>query len=87
MQRLEQLDQDWTNAIVSGSKSALMDYLSKHPDSPHKQEAMDKIDSIDWAQCLKLNTSEAYQMYMADHSDGNHYEEAQIALKRLKQIL
>lgn len=84
LQRLEQLDQDWTNAIVSGSKSALMDYLSKHPDSPHKQEAMDKIDSIDWAQCLKLNTSEAYQMYMADHSDGNHYEEAQIALKKIK---
>lgn len=84
LQRLSQLDQDWTNALVSGSKSALTEYLKTHPDSPHKQEAIDKIDSIDWAQCSKLNTTEAYQMYIDNHSDGNHYEEAVVALKKIK---
>lgn len=82
--RLEELDRDWTNALISGSKSALMEYISKHPDSKHKQEAMDKIDSIDWMQCSKLNTFEAYQMYIENHSDGIFYEEAQIALKKIK---
>lgn len=84
LQRLSQLDQDWTNAVVSGSKSALTEYLKMHPDSPHKQEALDKIDSIDWEQCSKLNTSDAYQMYIDNHSDGNHYEEAVLALKKIK---
>lgn len=84
LQRLAQLDQDWTNAVVSGSKSSLTEYLKTHPDSPHKQEALDKIDSIDWAQCSKINTSDAYQMYITEHSDGNHYDEAVIALKKIK---
>lgn len=84
LQRLSQLDQDWTNAVVSGSKSALTEYLKMHPDSPHRQEALDKIDSIDWAQCSKINTSDAYQMYITEHSDGNHYDEAVIALKKIK---
>lgn len=84
LQRISQLDKDWTNALISGSKSALTEYLKIHPDSPHKQEALDKIDSIDWAQCSKLNTSEAYQMYMDNHTDGNYYEEALVALKKIK---
>ena len=84
LQRISQLDKDWTNALVSGSKSALTEYLKIHPNSPHKQEALDKIDSIDWAQCSKLNTSEAYQMYMDNHTDGIYYEEALVALKKIK---
>lgn len=84
LQRISQLDKDWTNALISGSKSALTEYLKIHPDSPHKQEALDKIDSIDWAQCSKLNTSEAYQIYMDNHTDGNYYEEALVALKKIK---
>lgn len=84
LQRISQLDKDWTNALVSGSKSALTEYLKIHPNSPHKQEALDKIDSIDWAQCSKLNTSEAYQIYMDNHTDGIYYEEALVALKKIK---
>lgn len=84
LQLLLKLDQDWTNAVVSGSKIALTDYIKTHPDSPHRQEALEKIDSIDWAQCSNLNTADAYQMYIDEHSDGNHYEEAMIALKKIK---
>lgn len=84
LERLYKLDQDWTNALVSGSKVALTDYLETHPDSPHRQEALAKIDSIDWEQAVKLNTNDAYQMYVNAHSDGAHYEEAMIALKKIK---
>lgn len=48
LELLKQTDQDWTNAVVSGSKEALQAYLDKYPDSPHKQEVLNKIDSIDW---------------------------------------
>ncbi len=84
LQELNKLDEDWTNAVVAGTKSALNEYLSTHPDSPHKQEALEKIDSIDWEQCKKLNTAETYQMYINNHYDGNHYEEAVIALNKIK---
>lgn len=84
LDRINAEDQEWTNAIVSGSKSALTDYISKHPDSPHRSEALAKIDSIDWVQCSKTNTPEAYQLYLENHADGNHYDEAQLALKQIR---
>lgn len=84
LEKIYKQDQDWTNALVSGSKAALTDYIETHPDSPHRQEALDKIDSIDWEQAAKLNTAESYQMYVDAHSGGAHYEEAMIALKKIK---
>lgn len=84
LNEIDKLDEDWTNAVIAGTKSALNGYLNTHPDTPHKQEALDKIDSIDWEQCKKLNTAETYQMYIDNHYDGNHYEEAVIALNKLK---
>lgn len=82
LQRLTQQDADWTNAVVNNSKSAFEAYLEAHPDSPHRQEALDKIDSIDWAQCSRINTSDAYQSYIDNHQNGNHYDEALAALKK-----
>ena len=82
--RLTQVDDDWTNTLVSGSKAALMNYIKTHPDSPHMAEALAKIDSIDWEQCTRTNTIEAYQMYLDNHEDGNHYDEAILALKKLQ---
>ena len=84
LQRLTAQDKEWNDALVSGSKNALTDYLKKYPDSPHKQEALDKIDSIDWAQCQKLNTTEAYLTYIENHADGQHYDEAEMAMKKLR---
>ena len=84
LQVLLQQDMEWTNAVVSGSKVALTDYLNAHPNSPHKQDALNKMDSIDWAQAVKLNTADSYQMYIDEHSGGNHYEEATIALNKIK---
>lgn len=84
LQRLNAQDLEWTNAVISNSKSALTTYLKNHPDSPHRQEALSKIDSIDWAQCSKMDTPEAYQLYIDNHADGNHYDEAMLALKKVQ---
>ena len=81
---LKQVDNDWTNAVVSGSKEALEAYLQKYPDSPHKQEIWNKIDSIDWQVAQNANTAESYQTYLDAHADGSHIEEAENALKKIK---
>ena len=81
---LQLVDKDWTNAIVSGSKEALEAYLQKYPNSPHKQEAWNKIDSIDWEFAKTTNTLDGYQAYLDAHADGSHIEEAENALKKIK---
>lgn len=81
---LKQVDKDWTNAMVSGSKEALEAYLQKYPNSPHKQEIWNKIDSIDWNVAKAADNAEAYQSYLDAHADGTHIEEAENALKKVK---
>lgn len=81
---LKQVDQDWTNAVVSGSKEALEAYLQKYPNSPHKQEVWNKIDSIDWNVAKAADNVDAYQTYLDAHTDGAHIEEAENALKKAK---
>lgn len=79
---LRTIDNDWTNAMVSGSKEAIEAYLQKYPDSPHREEALNKIDSIDWQIAKNADTAEAYQIYLDQHRDGSHIEEAENAMKK-----
>lgn len=81
---IKQQDADWSNAVVSGSKQALLDYLSKHPDSDHKVEAQHKIDSLDWAVASNENTVEAIQEYLDEHPNGEHVMDADDAIKQIK---
>ncbi len=81
---LKQTDSDWTNAVVSGSKEALEAYLQKYPNSPHKLEAWNRIDSIDWIIAKNADNADAYQNYLDEHVDGAHIEEAENALKKVK---
>ena len=80
---LQQGDKDWTNALVSNSKSLLEAYIANHPDSPHKAEAEHKIDSIDWANVSTTNTLDAYNTYLQDHPNGEHVDEAKDGIKSL----
>lgn len=74
--QLKQSELDWTNTMVSGSKTALADYLSKYPNSIHKAEAERKIDSLDWLVAKKANTAEAYNLYVTEHPNGVYIDEA-----------
>ena len=78
-----QLDRDWTNVVVSGSKSDFERYIEQHPNSPFCQIAQHKIDSIDWSKADATNTIEAVQLYLEQHPDGEHFDEANDKLKAL----
>lgn len=79
LEALKAVDTEWTNAVVSNSKTALERYIKLHPGSVHIPEAKIKIDSIDWVAATTANTPEAYQNYINAHSDGLHYDEARAA--------
>lgn len=84
LEAIKQVDVDWNNAVVSGSKQALLYYLDKHPDSPHRAEIQHKIDSMDWVSAENENTMESIQKYLNDHANGEHVDEANNLLKTLK---
>lgn len=74
---LTQLQNDWNNAVVSGTRVALEEFLKKHQDSPHRGEALNKIDSIDYEIASRENTIAAYKRYLQIHPDGKYAGQAQ----------
>lgn len=83
LEMLKAIDRDWTNAMVSGSKSAIERYLAEHPDSPFKNIAQHMIDSIDWSVASAAGNVESLEAYIESHPDGEHLEEANDAIKNL----
>lgn len=81
---LSQEDTDWSNAVASGSKKALDDFIKSHPNSLHKGEASNLIDSIDYSVAERKNTAEAYAEYLKQHPDGRHASDAQERLDNKK---
>ena len=81
LEMIKQIDQDWTNAMVSGSKSAIQAYLDQHPNSPFKAIAIHKIDSIDWSFAQQANSVEAFETYLEQHPDGEHIDDANNFIK------
>lgn len=84
---LQQADQDWTNAMVSGSISAIEQYLRQHPDSPYKLEALKRIDSLDWVSADNANTLEAVEAYIEQHPNGSFVDEATEKVKDLNSTV
>ena len=80
---LKAVDRDWTNAVVSGSKSAIERYIAEHPNSPFKNVAQHMIDSIDWSVAKTAGSVEALETYIESHPDGDYIEDANEAIKNL----
>ena len=76
LEMLKKVDSDWTNAVVSNSKAAILRYMHLYPNSLHNVEAKLKIDSIDWMEATQKNTIEAYQKYIDEHADGMYIDQA-----------
>ena len=81
---IRQAETDWNNAVVMHTKAAILNYLEQYPNTTHRAESKNILDSLDWQQCCDLNTVEAYERYMTEHPDGNFYDEAEQAMKKIK---
>jgi len=82
---LSQEDTDWANAVISGTKNALEEYIRNNPNSPHRGEASNKIDSIDFAIATRGNSVDAYRLYLQQHPDGKYAGQAQDYIDDKKQ--
>lgn len=82
---LKQIDLEWTNALATRSKTAMLKYIQLHPNSIHVTEAKLVVDSLDWIQAANTNTLESYKTYMETHSDGLHYDDAKMNYDKLNE--
>ena len=87
IKRLNEINKDWTNVLVSASKSEFEKYISQYPDSPFKAIAVHKIDSIDWLLAERQGTVEALETYLEQHSNGEHVDDANNYIKSLNSNL
>lgn len=81
---LTQEDADWSNALASGSKKSLAEFIKSHPGSLHKGEAENLIDSIDFSIAKSKGTADAYAEYLKLHPDSRRAAEAQEFLDNKK---
>lgn len=78
-------DEDWQNAVLSNSRSALQQYLDKNPDTVHRQEALNKIDSLDWLNASKAEDQALVEGYIKEHADGRYVDDAKELLSKIKR--
>lgn len=83
LDKQQKINQAWTDAAVSGSRTSFQEFLENYPDSPFKETAIHKMDSIDWSAAKEQNTIEAYQAYLRDQPSGEHFDEANDAIRTL----
>lgn len=84
---LKHAEQEWQNAVTSGSKASLVHFLQSHPASSHELEAKQLIDSLDWLTASHENSMEAYQNYLDNYgADGLHYDEAKMNCDKLASL-
>ena len=81
---IQEMDKEWTDVVVSGSRDQLEHYAKTHPDSPHKAEALDKLDSMDYAHVMKDKTMDAFAQYVKQHPNGRFVNDANAAIDAIK---
>lgn len=83
-------DQEWYNAVNSGSKKMLQQYIDENQTSPHLSEARNKIDSIDYNHAMREYKSskniQALKNYLQEHPNGRFASSVQDIMDELKSV-
>jgi hypothetical protein len=79
----DRTESDWKQAKDSNTVPAYTDFLAKHPQSLHVDEARGSIDELDWIDAKTKNTFDAYNGYVARHADGKHLADVRAGIEAL----
>lgn len=82
---IQKSDEEWQNAVLSNSRNALQQYIDNNPQSIHRQEALNKIDSLDWINASKSEDQKLVEEYISMHSDGKYVDDANVLLAKIKR--
>ncbi len=77
-------DRDWRHAKDANTASAYTEFLAKHPQSPHVNEAATLLAEFDWKQAKASSTIAAFTEFLAKHPQNSHVGEAKNSLDDLE---
>lgn len=78
---------EWDFLKSYGSKTDLLDFIRKYPQSPFAYECENLIDSLDWHDAAKTGNTEALIQYMEMHPGGKYVAEARKAKKEIEKTI
>ena len=81
---IQAIDKEWTDVLITGSRDLIEQYAKTHPNSPHKAEAMNKVDSMDFAHVMKDKTIDAFINYVKQNPNGRFVNDANAAIDAIK---
>ena len=85
LSQLQQIEQDWQNAIASKDRARIAAFVEKYPQNKHVKEARLTIDSLDWVQACEGNSLESFEAYLKEYSNqGEHSDEATMRMDEIK---
>lgn len=76
-------ENDWNVVSSSNVRSQLVDYMQQHPDSKHKGEIANKIDSLDWVMASKGDDESKLKTYINEHPNGRYVIEAEARINKI----
>lgn len=79
-------ERDWKQARDANTVSSYVEFLGKHPEGAHVEEARAAIEEIDWIFAKAKNTTADYSKYLATHSAGRHAVEARAAIEAIETV-
>ena len=79
-------ERDWKAAKEANTASAYADFLAKHPQGSHVDEARAAIDDLDWNSAKIKNTSVDYNKYLLAYPAGQDTSEARAAIEDLSYV-
>lgn len=79
-------ERDWKQAKDANTASGYSEFLAKHPQGAHVEDARAAIEEIDWTSAKAKNTSADYNKYLATHSAGRHAVEAKTAIEAIETV-
>jgi hypothetical protein len=79
-------ERDWKVAKDVNTAPGYADFLAKHPQGSHVDEARAAIDEIDWTSIKTKNTSAGYNKYLLTYPAGRHTSEAKAAIEAIDAV-
>lgn len=77
-------ESDWLKAREANTLIAYNDFISKHPQGPHLDEAKRGIEEIEWQTAKTNDNAEAYSSYLLKYPEGLYAGEGRKKLNQLE---
>jgi hypothetical protein len=79
----DRTESDWKQAKDSNTAAAYTDFIAKHPQGSHVDEARAAIENLDWDTAKAADTTDAYTAYLAKYPQGMHANDVKSSIENL----